>query len=89
MLSNLENDVKIKFLKKLENGILFEWLLAKNYFLSTTEFTVLLRTIILQGWVLDVCMLNVCRLSPFHFHDGITSQSFELKGWDFLWVLIM
>ena len=30
-------------------------------FLSTTEFTILSRTIILKGWVSDVCMSNVPR----------------------------
>ena len=35
---------------------------------STTEFTILSRTIILQGWVSDV----VFSMSPFFFvHDGI------------------
>ena len=34
------------------------------------SFTILLRTIILQGWMADV---------PFYFHDGITFQRFELE----------
>ena len=48
-------------------------------FLSTTEFTILSRTISLQGWVSDVVywMLDV----PLSFfHDGITFERFELEG---------
>ena len=44
---------------------------ASGFFLSTTEFTILSRTIGLQGWVSDV----VCTLFLF-FHDGITFERF-------------
>ena len=33
------------------------------------------------------CMI-VCQMSPFYFYDGITSQRFELEGWNFFWGLI-
>ena len=36
----------------------------------------------------DVCMYVGC-MSPFHFHNGITSQRFKLEGWNFLWGLLM
>ena len=48
-------------------------------FSSTTEFTILLRTIIVQVW--DVGCL--------YFHDGLTFQCLELEDWRFLWGLIM
>ena len=53
------------------------------HFLSTTEFTILSRTIGLQGWVSDVCRMSdvVCWMSPlFFFHDGITFERFELQS---------
>ena len=56
----------------------------ENLFLSTTEFTILSRTIGLQGWVSDV----VCPLF-FFVHDGITFERFKLEGWNFEWGLIM
>ena len=52
-----------------EHGKQVTFRLILSFFLSTTEFTILSRTIIFQGWVSDVCMLDVTRL--FFVHDGI------------------
>ena len=48
-------------------------------------FTILSRTIILQGWVLDVCPRSIFTMRLFNK----SLQCCELEGWDFWWALIM
>ena len=72
----------IGVLPKKSNAVLTavgKFLRRLHLFLSTTEFAILLRTLILQGWMSDVCMVDI----PVPFSQWDNFSTLRARGLGF------